>query len=133
MGEIHELFVLALSLVWFAAATSDLIFIEVSETASAKMASAIDVRIDDVGSILKFSIGFPFGDNSAAFSAAFLQVHVDSGVDAELPYRVRIVDRGFDCRDPVRRHHFRFQILDPATVRLAPCENTCFQGISTGF
>ena len=33
--------------------------------ASAKTASAIDVRIDDVGSILKFRIGFPFGENSA--------------------------------------------------------------------
>ena len=35
--------------------------------ASAKMASAIDVRIDDVGSILKIRIGFPFGENSAVF------------------------------------------------------------------
>ena len=35
--------------------------------ASAKMASAIDVRIDDVGSILKFRIGLPFGENSAGF------------------------------------------------------------------
>ena len=35
--------------------------------ASAKMASAIDVRIDDVGSILKFRIGFPFGESSAGF------------------------------------------------------------------
>ena len=39
--------------------------------ASAKMASAIDVRIDDVGSILKFliadGIGLPFGENSAGF------------------------------------------------------------------
>ena len=35
--------------------------------ASAKMASAIDVRIDDVGSILKFRIGRPFGENSAGF------------------------------------------------------------------
>ena len=33
--------------------------------ASAKMASAIDVRIDDAGSILKFRIGFPFGGISA--------------------------------------------------------------------
>ena len=32
------------------------------------MVSAIDVRIDDVGSILKFRIGFPFGENSAGFS-----------------------------------------------------------------
>ena len=39
----------------------------VSEMASAKMASAIDVRIDDVGSILKFRIGSPFGGNSAGF------------------------------------------------------------------
>ena len=36
--------------------------------ASAKMASAIDVRfVDDVGSILKVRIGFPFGENSAGF------------------------------------------------------------------
>ena len=41
--------------------------LEVSEMASAKMASAIDVRIDDAGSILKFRIGFPFGENSAGF------------------------------------------------------------------
>ena len=35
--------------------------------ASAKMVSAIGVRIDYVGSILKFRIGFPFGENSACF------------------------------------------------------------------
>ena len=35
--------------------------------ASAKTAPAIGVRIDDVGSILKFRIGFPFGENSACF------------------------------------------------------------------
>ena len=35
--------------------------------ASAKMASAIGVCIDDVGSILKFRIGCPFGENSACF------------------------------------------------------------------
>ena len=35
--------------------------------ASAKTACAIDVRIDDVGSILKFRIGFPLGGNSAGF------------------------------------------------------------------
>ena len=34
---------------------------------SAKMASAIDVRIDDMGSILKFRIGFRFGEISAGF------------------------------------------------------------------
>ena len=33
--------------------------------ASAKMASAIGVSIDDVGSILKFRIGFLFRENSA--------------------------------------------------------------------
>ena len=72
--------------------------------ASSKMASAIGVRIDDVGSILKFRIGFPFGENSAGF----LPVRVAPRVDAEFPYRVRIVDRGVDCRDPVCRHRFRF-------------------------
>ena len=30
---------------------------------SVKVASAIDVRIHDVGSILKFRIGLPFGEN----------------------------------------------------------------------
>ena len=64
--------------------------IGVSEIASAKMASAISVRIDDAGSILKFRIGFLFGENSAWF----LPVHVARGVDTEFPYRVRIVDRG---------------------------------------
>ena len=33
-------------------------FLGVSETGSAKTGSAIDVRIDDAGSILKFRIGF---------------------------------------------------------------------------
>ena len=72
--------------------------------ASANTASAIGVRIDDVGSILKFRIGFPFGENSPDF----LPVRVAPGVDTEFPYRVRIVDRGVDCRDPVCRHRFRF-------------------------
>ena len=35
--------------------------------ASAKTASAIDVRIDDMSSILNFRIGFPCGENSAGF------------------------------------------------------------------
>ena len=35
--------------------------------ASAKMASAIGVRIDDVGSILNFRIGSPFGEHFACF------------------------------------------------------------------
>ena len=47
------------------------------------------VCIDDAGSILKFRIGFPFGENSAGV----LQVRVASGVDTEFPYRVRNVDR----------------------------------------
>ena len=72
--------------------------------ASAKMASAIGVRIDDVGSILKFRIGFPFGENSVGF----FPVRVAPGVDTEFLYRFRIVDRGVDCRDPVCRHRFRF-------------------------
>ena len=71
--------------------------------ASAKMASAIGVRIDNVGSIQKFCIGFPFGE-----TMLFLPVCVAPGVDTEFPYRVRIVDRGVDCRDPVCRHRFRF-------------------------
>ena len=33
--------------------------------ASAKTASTIGVRINDVGSTLKFCLGFPFGENSA--------------------------------------------------------------------
>ena len=37
-----------------------------------------------------------------------LQVRVASGVNTEFPYRVRIADRGVDCRDPVCRHRFRF-------------------------
>ena len=63
--------------------------------ASAKTASAIDVRIDDVGSILRFRIGFP------REFCSVLPVRVASGVDTEFPYQVRIVDRGVDCRDPV--------------------------------
>ena len=38
----------------------------------------------------------------------FLPVRVAPRVDTESPYRVRIVDRGVDCRDPVCRHRFRF-------------------------
>ena len=71
---------------------------------SAKMASAIGVRIDDVGSILKFRIGFRVGETSACF----FPVRVAPAVDTEFPYRVRIIDRGVDCRDPVCRHRFRF-------------------------
>ena len=53
--------------------------------------------------ILRFCIGFPFGEKSAGF----LQVRVPSRIDTEFPYRVRIVDRGVDCRDPVCRHPFQ--------------------------
>ena len=35
--------------------------------ASAETASAIDVCIDEVGSMVKFRVGFPFGENSAGF------------------------------------------------------------------
>ena len=41
--------------------------IKVSEMASAKNGVRNRVRIDDVGSILRFRIGFPFGENSAGF------------------------------------------------------------------
>ena len=54
------------------------------------LASAIGVRIDDVGSILKFRIGFLFWREFCWF----LPVRVAPGVDTEFPYRVRIVDRG---------------------------------------
>ena len=46
---------------------NSVIFLGVSEMASAKMVSAIGVRIDDVGSTLKFRIGLSFGENSAGF------------------------------------------------------------------
>ena len=36
-----------------------------------------------------------------------LQVRVASGVDTEFLYRVRIVDRGVDCHDPVCRHRLQ--------------------------
>ena len=38
----------------------------------------------------------------------FLPVRVAPRVDTEFPYRVRIVDRGVECRDLVCRHRFRF-------------------------
>ena len=85
--------------------------------ASAKMASAIDVRIDDVGSILKFRIGFPFFWREFCW---VLPVRVASGVDTEFPYRVRIVDRGVDCRDPVCRHHFQFPDFSFSLIKRGP-------------
>ena len=71
----------------------------------AKMASAIDVRIDDVGSILKVRIGVPL----ERILLGFASPSVASGVDTEFPYWVRIIDKGVDCRDPLCRHHFRSQ------------------------
>ena len=68
------------------------------------MVSATDVRVDDVGSILKFRSGFLFGENSAGF-CKFVWF---PGVDADFPYGVRIVDMGVDCRDLVCRNRFRF-------------------------
>ena len=75
----------------------DFLRLGVSETGSAKTGSAIDVRIDDVGSILKFRIGF-----SPGFSAVVSHLRLSSlvgfggieAVDTEFPYRVPIVDRG---------------------------------------
>ena len=71
--------------------------------ASAKMASAIDVRVGDVGSTLKFRIGLPFGENSAGFCQS---VGLPGSI---LNFRIGSVSsiRGVDCRDPVCRHHFR--------------------------
>ena len=45
---------------------------------------------------------------------------VASGVDTEFPYRVRIVDRGVDCRDPVCCHRFRFPALSEISKEI-PC------------
>ena len=48
------------------------------------MVSAIDVRIDNVGSILQFRIGVPFGESSAGFCkfvwlpASMLNFHIGS-------------------------------------------------------
>ena len=73
--------------------------------ASAKMASAIDVRIDDVVSILKFRIGFPFGENSAGFCQS---VWLPESI---LNFRIGSVSSIgglIAASDPVRRHHFRF-------------------------
>ena len=65
--------------------------IGVSETGSAKMGSAIDVRIDDAGSMLKFRIGFPLWF-SAVVSQLRLGLVVGFGaiqaVDTDFPYRV---------------------------------------------
>ena len=67
----------------------------VSETGSAKTGSAIDVRIDDAGSILKFRIGFS-PRFSAVASHLELSLRVGFGgieaVDTEFPYRFPIVD-----------------------------------------
>ena len=93
------------------AATPTMLLIKVSETGSAKTGSAIDVRIDDAGSTLKFHITF-----SPWFSAMASQLRPSlvvgfgeiEAIDAECPYRVPIVDRGGDCFTPVCRPHFRF-------------------------
>ena len=62
------------------------------------------VRIDDVGSILKFRIDFPFGENSAGICRS---VWLPGSI---LNFRIRSVSSigGVDCRDPVCRHRFRF-------------------------
>ena len=77
--------------------------------ASAKMASAIGVRIDDVGSILKFCIGFSFGENSACFCQS---MWLPGSI---LNFLIGSVSSmgggGGDCRDPVCRHRFRFPDL----------------------
>ena len=84
--------------------------------ASAKMATASGVRIDNVE-----CGGWYWNSASASLLrefCLFLPVRVAPGVDTEFPYRVRIVDRGVDCRDPVCRHRFRFlEIRLPARPR----------------
>ena len=89
--------------------------------ASAKNGVRNRVRIDDAGSILKFRIGFRFGENSACFCQSVWL----PGSILNFRYRVRIVDRGVDCRDPVCRHRFRFlEIMDR--------QNTTSESVSTG-
>ena len=65
--------------------------------ASTKTAAAIDVRIDDVGSILKFRIIFLFWREFCWV----LQVRVTSVVDAEFPYRALFADTVSDSQIPV--------------------------------
>ena len=62
----------------------------VSGMASAKTASAIDVRFDDVGVDTEIPYWLPFWREFCWV----LQVRVAFGVDTEFPYRVRVVDRG---------------------------------------
>ena len=59
--------------------------------APTKMASAISVRLDDVGSILKFRIGFPFGENSACFCQS---VWLPGSI---LNFRIGSVSQTFCC------------------------------------
>ena len=94
--------------------------VEVSEMASAKMASAI------------VSVSTMWGRywNSVLASlwrefCSVLQVRVDSGVDTEFLYRVHIVDRGVDCRAPVCQHRFRFPASVLAIPRQHPGINPC--------
>ena len=71
-----------------------------SGNAVRKMVSAIDVRIDDAGSILKFRIGF----SSQLRPSLVIGFGCIQAVDAEIPHCVPIVDRGTiaapvsDCR-----------------------------------
>ena len=67
-----------------------------SETGSAKLVSAIDVRIDDAGSILKFRIGFSLWFSAVASQLRPILVGFGAiqAIDADFPYRVPTVDRG---------------------------------------
>ena len=89
--------------------------------ASAKKASAIDVRIGDVGSILKFRIGFLVGENSTGFCRS---VRLPGSI-LNFCIGSYIVGTGFDCRDPVCRHRFRFpDICDRSSCQLGGAEMT---------
>ena len=72
--------------------------------ASAKNGVRNRVRIDDVGSILKFRIGFSCGGNYAGFSKF---VWIPGSI---LNFRIGSVSLigGVECRDPVCPHRFRF-------------------------
>ena len=59
-----------------------------------------------MGSILKFCIGFPFGENSVGF-CKFVWVP-GSILNFPIGCVSPMLSWGVDCRDPVCRHRFRF-------------------------
>ena len=99
----------------------------VSEAGSAKTGSALNVCVDDVGSILKFRIGF-----SLRFSAMACQLRPSfvlgfgdiQAVDTEFPYQVPIVDGATIAAPlfaaPVSDSVQLFHVSDVSWLRAAP-------------